>query len=137
MPVFNDTEHLYSILMPYFQELKDNPKIWPKIRASGLVIQFRYRSPEGVITIDCPGEEIIRGEEGVKPVLTMSMTAKTSHKFWLGKLNLATALLTREIVAKGQVAAALKLIPALKDAFPAYHDFLKRNGMGDKIKNWN
>ena len=49
MPVFNDSEDLYNVLTPFFNKLKDDPEIGPKVMASGLVIQFRYRNPDAVM----------------------------------------------------------------------------------------
>lgn len=102
MGYYKDTEQLYEILGEFFNKLKDDPEIGPKVRASGLIIQFKYEEPDGVITIHLPNNEIITGETDVKPDVEMSMKADTAHKFWLGKVNLMVALTKGDMKAKVQ-----------------------------------
>ncbi|HOX28179.1 MAG TPA: hypothetical protein PLQ76_03380 [bacterium] len=137
MPIFNDTEHFYSVLVPFFNMLKDDPGIGPKIFSSGLVVQFIYSDPQAIITIDCPNKVIIQGEIDLKPTVSMSMSAKTAHKFWLGKLSIVIALTKREVIAKGPLPALMKLLPLIKDSYGMYAEYLKKIGMEDKITNWD
>jgi hypothetical protein len=132
--VFNDTDHLYAVLVPFFNKLKDHEEIGPKILGSGLVIQFRYSEPDAVITIDCPQKLVIAGDdEAIKPIVTMTMKANTAHKFWLGKLSLMIALAKREIIAKGPIASTMKLLPIIKGAYSMYDGYLKEIGMEQLI----
>jgi len=132
--IFKDSDHFYNVLLPFFDRIKADPVMWPKIKNSGLTVQFRYSDPDAVITIDCPKEEIIRGEiEGMTPVVVMSMKADTAHKFWLGKLSLMVALTKRDIIAKGPIASIMKLLPVIKDSFPMYNDYLREIGMESAI----
>lgn len=131
MPTFTDTEHLYKVLVPFFNRLKDDPEIGPKVIASGLVIQFQYREPEGIITIDCPNNLIIQGQTETKADVEMGMTSDTAHKFWLGKVNLVMALTKRDITAKGPVAKILKLLPIIKGSYDMYKAYLAEIGMAE------
>lgn len=137
MPVFNDTEHLYSLLVPFFNRLKDDPEIGPKVIASGLIIQFKYSEPDAVITIDCPNNAIIAGPTELTPTVEMSMKSLIAHRFWLGKISLMVALTKREIVAKGPIASIMKLLPIIKGAYAMYNDYLKEIGLEEKITNWD
>lgn len=128
MGYFKDTEELYSILESFFNKLKDDPEIGPKVIASGLVIQFQYSEPEAILTIDCPNNKVIAGEYEVKPDVEMSMKADTAHRFWLGKVNLMMALTKREIKAKGPIPKIMKLLPIIKGAYAMYKDYLKEKG---------
>jgi alcohol dehydrogenase class IV len=130
--VFADSETLYRVLGGFFQALKQDPAIGDPLAASGLCVQFRYRDPEAVITIDARGPElqIHLGEEGApEPEVRMSMAADVAHRFWLGKLNLITALTRRQVVARGNVPKTLRLLPILKPAFKLYPDFLRQHGL--------
>ncbi len=129
--IFKDSEHFYSVLYPFFLKLRDDPKMGPAVFGSGLIVRFEYHDPEAEITIDCPNNEVIKGETDVKPVLTMTMKADVAHKFWLGKINLAMALVKRDIVSKGPMSAAMKLLPRIKGAYPMYNDYLVEIGMAD------
>jgi len=137
MPVFTDSDNFYSIMTPFFNKLKDDPNMGPKVLASGLIIQFVYTDPDAILTIDCPNNLIIAGPTELTATVTMSMTAKTAHRFWLGKVNLMVALTKREMVAKGPVAAIMKLLPIIKDSYAMYQQYLKDIGLEDKITNWD
>ncbi len=51
------------------------------------------------------------GETEMEPEVVMSMEADTAHRFWLGKVNVTTALARGQIKASGPVAKILKLVP--------------------------
>ena len=137
MPVFTDSENVYAVLVPFFNRLKDDPEIGPKIMQSGLIIQFRYTEPDAVITIDCPKVEILQGELDLTPTVTMSMKSTIAHRFWLGKVSLMVALTKREMIAKGPVASIMKLLPIIKNSYSMYNDYLREIGLEDKITNWD
>ena len=42
MPVFKDSDQLYECIGGLFDILKKDDKIGPKIKASGLIIRFKY-----------------------------------------------------------------------------------------------
>ena len=55
----------------------------------------------------------------MEPEVVMSMEADTAHRFWLGQVNVTTALARGQIKASGPVAKILKLVPLTKPALPA------------------
>ena len=130
---FRDSEHFYEVLVPFFNSVKDHPEMGPVILGTGLVVKFEYFEPDAAITVDCPNAAVLRGETEIEPMLTMSMKADVAHRFWLGKLNLMAALTKREIVAKGPISAAMKLLPKIKGAFPIYKEHLQNIGMEEAI----
>ncbi len=131
MPFFKDTQQLYDILGTFFNILKDDPEIGPKVISSGLIIQFKYSEPDAIITIDCPNQKIIIGETDLNPTVEMSMKADVAHKFWLGKVNLMIALTKREIIAKGPIPQIMKLLPIIKNSYGMYKEFLISKGLTD------
>lgn len=135
MGIFRDTEHFYQVLEPFFNKLKDDPEIGPKVLASGLVIQFIYTDPDARLTIDCPNNAVIAGDTDATPDVEMSMTADIAHRFWLGKVNLMVALTKREMTAKGPVAKIMKLLPIIKNSYDMYKEYLKEIGMEDAIED--
>jgi len=131
---YKDTEQLYNILVPFFNDLMNNPEIGPKVLASGLIIKFIYHDPEGVIIIHLPNEEIIQGDrEEIKPDVIMSMNSDVAHRFWLGKVNLMAALTKGDIRAKGPIPKIMKLIPIIKGAYAIYKDYLKEKGFEELV----
>jgi len=134
MAYFKDTEHLYNILVPFFNDLMNNPKIGPKVLASGLIIKFIYHNPETVIIVHCPNSEIIQGDrEDIKPDVVMSMNSDVAHRFWLGKVNLMAALTKGDIKAKGPIPKIMKLLPIIRSAYAIYKDYLKEEGFEDLV----
>jgi hypothetical protein len=133
--VFKDSDMVYDILMDFYGELKAHPEIGPSLEKTNLCIQFRYKNPDAVITIDASGEEtrLIKGKFSGTPEVTMSMNADFAHKFWHGKANLVTALTRRQVKAKGNVPKTLKLLPILKPAYDLYPKFLEDRGLADLI----
>ena len=133
--VFKDSEMLYEVLIEFYEQLKVHPKIGPALKKTNLCVQFVYKNPSGIITIDARGDELIihKGEFDGKSEVTMTMNADFAHKFWLGKANLVTALTRRQVVAKGNVPKTLKLLPILNPAYALYPEFLKEKGLGHLV----
>ncbi|MGH7867636.1 MAG: hypothetical protein ACREP9_08415, partial [Candidatus Dormibacteraceae bacterium] len=81
---------------------------------SRLIVQFRYRDPEGVLTIDASdGQEmkIKWGPIDEKPVIEMSMKADIAHEFWMRRISVPVAIITGKMVSKGPTPKALALLP--------------------------
>jgi putative sterol carrier protein len=133
--VFKTTAMLYDTLIEFYEELKDDPDIGPALAKTDLCIQFRYKKPSAVITIDAAGDDIkiLKGEYKGALDVTMTMDADFAHKFWHGKANLVSALTRRQVVAKGNVPKTIKLLPILKPAYDLYPKYLRKKGLGDLI----
>jgi len=136
MSVFNSTDELTQVMRSLWERLRDDPEVAPKLLESRLIVRFRYRDPEGTITIDCSDGrqcKILNGSDLVKPVVEMSMKADVAHDFWMGRMSVPMALLTGKIVSKGPTARALKLLPAIKSAFKIYPEVLKAAGKDELL----
>ncbi len=133
--VFKNTDMLYDVLVEFYELLKAHPEIGPKLAQSDLCVQFRYKNPSGVITIDARGDDlkIIQGEFDGVPEVTLSMNADFAHRFWHGKANLVTALTRRQVAAKGNVPKTIKLLPILKPSYDLYPEFLIKKGLQDLV----
>jgi alcohol dehydrogenase len=133
--VFRDTDMLYDVLGGFYQRLKSGEVGGPLLR-SGLCVQFVYRDPEAVITIDARGDEVrihLGDDFAGKPEVTMILDADIAHQFWHGKVNLVSALTRRRIVAKGNVPKTIKLLPVLKPAFRLYPSYLREKGLDELV----
>jgi hypothetical protein len=129
--VFKDAKMLYAVLMEFYELLKNNPEIGPKLTQSNLCVQFRYKNPSAVITIDATGAElkIIQGDFDGQPEVVLTMNADFAHAFWHGKANLVSALTRRQVKAKGNVPKTIKLLPILKPSYALYPKFLADKGL--------
>ena len=129
--VFKDAKMLYEILVEFYELLKNNPEIGPKLAQSNLCVQFRYKNPSAVITIDATGDDlkIFQGEFDGEPEVVLTMNADFAHAFWHGKANLVSALTRRQVKAKGNVPKTIKLLPILKPSYALYPKFLADKGL--------
>lgn len=130
MAYFESTEQLRSVLGGFFTSMASHAEISPKLLASQLVIRFNYDEPRLSITVDCSGDAIavLIDDSTRRPEVEMTMKADIAHRFWLGKLNLLTALTRKQIVAKGPIPKVLKLLPVIKPAYALYPQYLEESG---------
>jgi putative sterol carrier protein len=142
MAVFKDFDELYTCFGRLYDEAKRDGRIAPKIKASHLVIQFRYDDPKATVTINAaapPTQEnayfdVRWGDDtGLKPDIEMSMKADVAHEFWHGKVNLMAALARKKIIAKGPMPKILKLLPAVTPMYEMYPRILHQIGRDDLI----
>lgn len=142
MAVFKTYDELYTYMGRLYDEAKSDARIAPKIKASNLVIQFRYDDPHAVVTINAakpptqPGAifDVLWGDDtGLKPDIEMSMKSDVAHQFWHGKVNLMAALARRQIIAKGPIPKILKLLPAVEPMYEMYPRLLREIGRSDMI----
>jgi len=133
--VFRDQQMLYDVLMGFYETLINHPDIGPAIHQTTLCIQFVYRNPEGIITLDAGGDQLnlVKGEFTGRPEVTMTMNADFAHRFWHGRANLISALTRRQVQAKGNIPKTLKLLPILKPAYDLYPKYLRENGFESLI----
>ena len=142
MAIFKDADELQIYMGALYDQAKGNADVAPKIKASGLAIQFRYDDPESIVTIlaDRPPTQedayfdVVWGEIAeLKPDVTMSMKADIAHQFWHGKVNLMAALTRRQIVAKGPIPKIIKLLPAITPMYDMYPRILREQDREDLI----
>ena len=118
MSLFRDADHWYRVLDALFQRLAEREAVAARLLQAGIVVEFRYTDPEGRVTIDLrrPPLSWTFGETELEPDVVMIQSADTAHEFWLGRLGAPRAIATRRVVARGSIAKALDLLPALKPA---------------------
>ncbi len=131
MPVFENTDHLYRVFGAFFDKLATEEAVAaPLIEQGAMVLRMRYRDPKGQVTVDLRQGPITWafGEDEREADLELIQDADVAHQFWLGRLNITRAVATRKVVARGPVSKALKLLPALKPAYPLYVQVLEDLG---------
>ncbi len=137
MAAFANSKELVEIMVSLWEQIKADPSMSEQLLRSKLIVQFRYRDPEGILTIDCSNGkdfQIIPGPGDNKPIVEMSMKADVAHDFWLGRLSIPVALLTGKIVSKGPTPKALSLLPVIRPAFALYAAILEKQGKKVLIK---
>jgi putative sterol carrier protein len=137
MGYFKDAQEVYGTLGKLFQRLAEDAELGPKFRKADAVVQYRYRDPDATVTVALKKDRPVTvdfGETELEPDVEMSMEADTAHRFWLGKVNVTTALARGEIKASGPVAKILKLVPLTKPVYPRYKAMLESDGRDDLVE---
>ena len=136
MPYFKDAQEVYDTIGKLFVELSEDEELSPKFRKANTILQYDYREPDSTITLrlqeDGPAD-VDFGETEMEPEVVMSMEADTAHRFWLGRVNVTTALARGQIKANGPVAKILKLVPLTKPVYPRYKAQLEADGRDDLV----
>lgn len=137
MPYFKTEQEVYDTFGTLFDALMSDEELGPQLRRANTIVQYRYEHPDSIITVNMleGGElRVDRGKTDLTPEVVMTMEADASHRFWLGDLNIATALARGQMTAKGPVMKLLKLIPLAKPVFPRYRRLLEESGRGDLVE---
>ena len=136
MALFKDDQEVYDTIGKLFQDLAEDEELAPKFRKANTIVRYEYTNPDSAITVRLqegePGD-VDFGESEMEPEVTMAMEADTAHRFFLGKVNVTTALARGQIKAKGPVAKILKLVPLTKPIFPRYKAQLEAQGSEDLV----
>ncbi|HEY6678612.1 MAG TPA: SCP2 sterol-binding domain-containing protein [Actinomycetota bacterium] len=137
MGYFKDAQEVYDTIGELFTELAADDELAPKFRQANTIVQYRHSDPDSTITVRLKEDEptdVEFGETEMEPEVVMSMEADTAHRFWLGQVNVTTALARGQIKASGPVAKILKLVPLTKPAFPRYKALLEAQGRDDLVR---
>ena len=136
MGYFQNEQEVYDTLGKLFESLRDDPELFPKFQRADTIVRYEFREPDSEITVKMldgePGQ-VDLGPSEMEPEVTMSMEADTAHRFWLGKVNVTTALARGQIKASGPVAKILKLVPLTKPVYPRYKAQLEAEGREDLV----
>jgi SCP-2 sterol transfer family protein len=137
MPYFKDAEDVYSNLGKLFEDIIGDDELGPQLRSTDTVVQYRMRRPDSQLTLRVLEQDEPRVDFGVtelQPEVVLAMDADTAHRFWLGKLNVTTALARGQISARGPVAKILKLVPLVPPVRTRYESQLQAAGREDLAK---
>ena len=91
----------------------------------------RYTDPASTILVDAtldPPVVTTNPHPQTATEITLDMSADDGHAFWMGNLNMAIALAKGRVKVSGPIAKIMKLLPAMKPAFPKYKAFIEERG---------
>jgi putative sterol carrier protein len=131
---FQNEQEVYDTIGKLFEDLRDDAELFPKFQEADTIVRYEFSEPESQITVKMldgePGQ-VDFGPSEMEPEVTMSMSADTAHRFWLGKVNITVALARGQIKAQGPVAKVLKLVPLVEPVFRRYEAQLEEQGRTD------
>jgi len=134
MACFEDSGRLYEILGGFLRA-QVGSEITRAVARTGMCIQFKYHEPEALITLISTGEdiEVVDGGNSTRFDVQFEMKGDVAHRFWLGRVNLPIALARQQIVARGPVQKALKLLPIIQPLYARYETYLRDIGREDLV----
>ncbi len=143
MPYFKDSDECDKILGGFFRQMAEEVKkgdeeiveIQNKLAEIGLIVKFVWRDPVLTLTLDFTQDPftVLINDDEIDATATFTLTADNGHKFWHGQINLAKALTTKTIVARGPIPKILKLLPVIKPLYIRYPAYLKEQGRADIV----
>jgi hypothetical protein len=136
MTTFKDTDEVYAIQGAFLDWITKDDALRPRFVSANTSFMVNYRDPDARILVDCtqdPPVVTCNPPAGSTAEIDLNMGADEGHQFWQGKLNLTAAMARRRVAISGSMPKALKLLPAMKPAFPRYKEFLRDNGHADKV----
>ena len=141
MSYFKDSQECDQILGGFFRKMSEGVagkdpvllEIQRKMAEMGLIVKFVWREPVLSLTLDFTKDPfgVYVNDETINPTATFTLTADNGHKFWHGQINLAKALTTKTIVARGPIPKILKLLPVIEPLYKRYPAYLKDIGRAD------
>jgi len=134
MTTFHDRAELEKVMNRLFERLMATPEVAKPLTDTELVVRFRYPDLGSVLTFDFKhSPATISASDDMTADGEMVQSSDTAHEFWLGKLNPVRAIATGRVRARGDVAGALKLLPAIRPAFRIYPEVLGELGLGARL----
>jgi hypothetical protein len=143
MPYFKDSRECDEMLGGFFRKMSKGvadgdevlAQIQRKLAEINLIVKFVWRDPELTVTLDFTQEPfgVYINDDTVTPTATFTLTSDVAHKFWHGQVNLAKALTTKTIVARGPIPKILKLLPVIKPLYTRYPMHLKEEGRAELV----
>jgi putative sterol carrier protein len=125
MAVFETVEQVEQIQGRFLRELMAEPEVWGKLSSSNMCFVMHYSEPTCDVFIDCRGEAatVAVSPDRHEADIELTLTADIGHEMWLGKVNLVTAMASRKIKTKGNVARFAGMVPLMTIGMPRYRKY--------------
>ena len=137
MPVYADSDTLYSVMGELFGQVMKTPQVLQPLRKSNKIVRIRLTDPSAVLTLDGrsnPPRFFPGPANGLVPDVTIRLPMDVLHNVWLGKARLTDAYFAGKIkLEKGNPLSALALWNNLSALFTevgkVYPDILNQRGL--------
>ena len=128
---FRSAQELREVMDRVFSLMSEDGEMGPRLRAADVPQRFEFDDFDLVVNVR-PGRE---GESGNlhwqwnddvdwDAKVLMSMSSETANRYFQGRENVVTALARRRIRSRGDVKAALALMPIVKPIHARYRELV-------------
>jgi hypothetical protein len=132
MSFFASSDQFYEVIQALFDQVRrEDSKAAEALNKAKLLIRFKCREPEAVITINgrrVPAE-VTYGVNKIRPEVNVRLTADTFHRILLGELRLSKALASHQIEVLGPAHKALAVAGLFHECQSIYPQILLEHGL--------
>ena len=131
MATFANAQQVYDNIGTFLEQITKDEDLRPKFVAAETSFLVKYSDPESSMFVDCtvdPPVVTMDPGDDINSEIELEMAADDGHAFWMGELNMALALAKGKVKVKGPISKIMKLLPAMRPAFPKYKAFLNDKG---------
>jgi SCP-2 sterol transfer family len=129
MSAFRDSTHAAEVLGGFYEQESHTDD--GTFAGSGLVIAYTLRDPDVRLVLDArkkpePGRMFdfyVNDPNAPEPTVDFLMDAETFDKLHRGEVQAMMLMMSGKVKAKGDVTAAMRLLPALARAIPRYKKY--------------
>jgi hypothetical protein len=126
MSTFRDSNHAAEVLGGFFRQEAAGPD--QGFASSGVIIAYNLSDPSVRIVLDAsnggaPGQGFkvyVNDAAAPQPMCEFFTDADTFDKLYLGEAQPMVLMMTGKVKAKGDVTAAMRLLPAMARVIPHY-----------------
>ena len=131
---FQSAQELREVMDRVFEMMSEDADMGPRLRAADVPQRFEFDDFDMVVNVRAgregePANLHWRWSDEVdwEPRVLMSMSSETANRYFQGKENVVTAIARRRIRSRGDVKAALALMPIVKPIHARYRDLVADN----------
>jgi putative sterol carrier protein len=131
MATFANAQQVYDTIGLFLDQITKDPELGPKFVAADTSFLVQYSDPECAMLVDAtidPPVVTMNPDPAIETEISLAMAADDGHDFWMGNLNMALALAKGKVKVTGPISKIMKLLPAMRPAFPKYKAFLEERG---------
>lgn len=130
MATFANAQQVYDNIGAFLEQITKDAELGPKFVAADTSFLVKYTDPESSMLVDATVDPptVVMDPGPTESEITLEMAADDGHAFWMGELNMALALAKGKVKVQGPISKIMKLLPAMRPAFPKYKAFLDQKG---------
>jgi hypothetical protein len=115
-------------LKELWETVFEDPNVVSQLKKVGMTVLTVFREPEACIWVG-PGRVLAGEEAKVEAVIRLEMTGDTAHDIYLKKVNLAAALGTGKVKAKGPAMKLIQMATLLKRVYREYPQLCEKHNI--------
>ena len=128
---FQSAQEFREVMDRVFEMMSEDADMGPRLRDADVPQRFEFDDLDMVVNIRAsragePGNLHWRWSDDIdwEPSVLMGMSSETANRYFQGRENIVTALARRRIRSRGDVKAALALMPIVKPVHARYRDLV-------------